>query len=623
LPSKIAIISEQKKLSRHLSKLAFAVALSLLFLLATRTWADAYDPPPTYYSAATGTGATLMNQLDTIMTTGQQLPTYGDARTLLAETDEDPNNHNNVLLVYNRMSVSKTFVGNSNQFGTREHVWPSSFRPDGAPDNNTRNIGSDLHILKPLDQSTNSSRGNTGFGPVIGSGTNGAQGGYYYPGDADRGDVARIIFYGGTRWKDEGLKVVNGQGDQASFAMGDLASLIVWHFADPPDTFERRRNQIIFQDQGNRNAFIDRPEYAWSVYMNQTNDSQITIAGTTPDANGGSMKNIDFGRVFVGAAVSVSQSFTLAKGGLNGTYYSVTTSGEATSSVNGRYNAFRTNQTDSKSIDVGLNATTTTAGMHSGTVTVDNLDVTTMGGAGHGANDANDVFNLSINVLDHAKPSFTSPSTTTSLSHNFGVVAAGSTSPTFNFDIFDLNTTVGSTANLDVDGITLISGNPGAFSTNVTPLSIAAGLGHTFAAMINTATTGTFSGTYLLSLSDENLTGAQNKSIFLTLSGQIAPAVLAGDYDNNGVVDAADYVTWRKSLAAGTSLPHNETATVGVTDQQDYDVWRQNFGATGSGSGSSLNSTAGSVPEPASTALLVIALTGMHLVSMRRRSPRR
>jgi hypothetical protein len=288
--------------------------------------------------------------------------------------------------------------------------------------------------------------------------------------------------------------------------------------------------------------------------------------------------------------------------------------------VTGRYNAFRTGQTDSKVISVGLSTTTTTAGLRSGTVTIDNLDVTTMGGDGHGAQDDNDVFNVSLNVLDHATPSFTTPSLTTSLSHDFGVITADSTSPTFNFVVFDLNTTVGSTANLDVDGISLSSGNVGAFSTDVTPLSIAAGLGHSFTAMINTANEGNFSATYTLMLSDENITGAQNRTLTFSLTGQVLPATLDQDFDNNGVVDAADYVIWRKCLAAGTALPYNETANVGVTDQEDYDLWRQAFGTTRLGSGSSVVSTSASIPEPGSAALLLIAIGVMHLALVRNRS---
>ena len=87
-----------------------------------------------------------------------------------------------------------------------------------------------------------------------------------------------------------------------------------------------------------------------------------------------------------------------------------------------------------------------------------------------------------------------------------------------------------------------------------------------------------------------------------------AAAGVAGDYNGNGVVDAADYVLWRK----GGPL-QNEGRTSGVVDQQDYLFWRAQYGAaTGSGSGSSLNGGA-AVPEPAVFISLAIGLFGMGL----------
>jgi hypothetical protein len=54
---------------------------------------------------------------------------------------------------------------------------------------------------------------------------------------------------------------------------------------------------------------------------------------------------------------------------------------------------------------------------------------------------------------------------------------------------------------------------------------------------------------------------------------------LSGDYNNDGIVDTADYVVWRKSLTSNTPLD-NETASAGVTDDADLVAWRANFGAT-------------------------------------------
>lgn len=79
-----------------------------------------------------------------------------------------------------------------------------------------------------------------------------------------------------------------------------------------------------------------------------------------------------------------------------------------------------------------------------------------------------------------------------------------------------------------------------------------------------------------------------------------ATTTLAGDYNNNGKVDAADYVLWRN----GGPLS-NETVTPGSATSEDYTVWRSNFGNTGSGVGAGAT-----VPEPGAIALCVLAAGG-------------
>jgi hypothetical protein len=75
---------------------------------------------------------------------------------------------------------------------------------------------------------------------------------------------------------------------------------------------------------------------------------------------------------------------------------------------------------------------------------------------------------------------------------------------------------------------------------------------------------------------------------------------VAGDYNRNGVVDAADYILWRKGAPAADS--NGDT----IIDQADYNFWAANFGNVGSGSGSGLS--AGSVPEPSSVAMMMLGL---------------
>jgi hypothetical protein len=101
----------------------------------------------------------------------------------------------------------------------------------------------------------------------------------------------------------------------------------------------------------------------------------------------------------------------------------------------------------------------------------------------------------------------------------------------------------------------------------------------------------------------------------LLLSVVEAAVGLAGDYNNDGMVDAADYTVWRDSLASGTPLL-NETASLGTVDQDDYAAWKTNFGATLNNNGSG---SLGAVPEP-STCLLLLGSAALVAAPRRRRA---
>jgi hypothetical protein len=86
-------------------------------------------------------------------------------------------------------------------------------------------------------------------------------------------------------------------------------------------------------------------------------------------------------------------------------------------------------------------------------------------------------------------------------------------------------------------------------------------------------------------------------------------AGVAGDYNNNGIVDGADYVLWRKNINQST-LPNRSTGISGPVGSADYDFWRSRFGATsGLGSGNSSTNVA-AVPEPATLVILILATSG-------------
>jgi hypothetical protein len=111
------------------------------------------------------------------------------------------------------------------------------------------------------------------------------------------------------------------------------------------------------------------------------------------------------------------------------------------------------------------------------------------------------------------------------------------------------------------------------------------------------------------------LTGLAWDTTNLYTSGSVsvtATPIQPGDFNQDGAVDTADYVAWRKGLVAFTST--------------NYTAWRENFGEPNGGVG---NAAAHSAPEPAILALLIPFSTSTHRLSRRRfiarptKSPRR
>jgi hypothetical protein len=98
---------------------------------------------------------------------------------------------------------------------------------------------------------------------------------------------------------------------------------------------------------------------------------------------------------------------------------------------------------------------------------------------------------------------------------------------------------------------------------------------------------------------------------------EFVAAATAGDYNHNGVVDAADYTVWRDSLGSTTDLRADGNGD-GVVNQLDYQFWKDHFVHAGAGS-----SAVDAVPEPSTTALLLIGCVGAWVgrpeISSRRR----
>jgi len=238
-----------------------------------------------YYADIDGFGTVLQDQLHNLLrTTHSTEYSYDALWDQLRYTDEDPNNTNNIIEIYTGWSVPKYHSGGSTTEWNREHTWSKSHGDFG----DIRPAGTDLHHLRPCDATVNSSKGNKDFdnggneyvdsSPYPGYSGNTAcytTSTTWEPRPEEKGDVARMMMYMAMRYEGTDtfydLELVDYSDSSPSGQpyYGKLSTLLAWHEQDPPDDWEDRRNERIWERQGNRNPFIDHPEFAqmlWTPY---------------------------------------------------------------------------------------------------------------------------------------------------------------------------------------------------------------------------------------------------------------------------------------------------------------------------------------------------------------------
>ncbi|MDP8203943.1 MAG: endonuclease [Candidatus Tenebribacter mawsonii] len=227
-----------------------------------------------YYNGTDGkSGDELKTALNDIIK-GHTVYSYYSSKFVFNLSDADPNNPDNVILVYTGRSNLNNDYGTGGDFINREHVWAKSHGNfvDVLP------MYSDVHNLKPADASVNVARSNKDFDDGGIQNTE-ATGCYYTDStwearDEVKGDIARIIFYMSTRYEgndgESDLEVVDWNNTYPLPQHGKLSTLLEWNLLDPPDEFERNRNNVIFSYQHNRNPFIDNPEFAQLIWGGAT-----------------------------------------------------------------------------------------------------------------------------------------------------------------------------------------------------------------------------------------------------------------------------------------------------------------------------------------------------------------
>jgi endonuclease I len=267
----------------------FARASALAVCLASPAYAQ-------YYAAVDDSdSATLRATLHEVIDDHTRFPyTAGGTDTwdILELAQRDPQNANRVIDVYKNESWA-LFSGYE-----REHTWPKSFGfPDDGPDNYPY---TDCHMLHLCDPSYNAARSNKPFrfcNPGCAEYPTAGGGAGTYPGNSNwtsgsfasgtwqvwsgkQGDVARALLYADVRYEggthnvtgaaepdliltdSQSLISNSSTGNNEPVAyMGLISVLLQWHASDPVDQFELDRNDRVFQFQGNRNPFVDHPEW--------------------------------------------------------------------------------------------------------------------------------------------------------------------------------------------------------------------------------------------------------------------------------------------------------------------------------------------------------------------------
>ncbi len=265
----------------------------ILVLIITAVTLNAQ--PQGYYNGTEGkVGNALKTALHNIIKNDHHT-TYSGLWSAYQQTDKRPGT-NYVWDIYSDVPNGNppynfTFVsdqcGNYSGEGdcyNREHLWAQSW----TNDNSTHKT--DLGHVYPTDGYVNNRRSNYAFGEVgsatwtsrnggkLGScRTPGFSGTVFEPIDDYKGDIARALMYVSVRYyqEDSGWST-SDMTNKSVIKDWAMTMLLRWHEEDPVSEKEINRNNAVYGIQGNRNPFVDYPEFAnkiwdphWSVDENE------------------------------------------------------------------------------------------------------------------------------------------------------------------------------------------------------------------------------------------------------------------------------------------------------------------------------------------------------------------
>lgn len=238
-----------------------------------------------YYASITETsGQALKTQLHNLIATNT-LTNYAASRAIMYS--EIDNINNSVTCVYSGLEVAHPYGTTTSPAGIDcEHSYPQSWLFAYEPETDYDIARTDIHHLFPTKTEVNSSRSDLPFdnvnsvlnswseasGYVSYRGTNIDGETVFEVADQHKGNTARAMLYMNTRWN----LPLSDDGSTTGLNIDMLPTLLQWHEADPVDQAEIDRNEGIYDYQGNRNPFVNHPEWVTAIYGSATNPQVAT-----------------------------------------------------------------------------------------------------------------------------------------------------------------------------------------------------------------------------------------------------------------------------------------------------------------------------------------------------------
>ena len=228
-------------------------------------WKESSSGGDEYYKECAGlSGSDLQDKLKAI--NPAKSPDYDWSR--YEDADEALDDPTSVLCIYTRHNIKKNMHCGSYSWDrwNREHVWTQSAYPKSASDN---------HNIFACEGQINNYRGNKPFAVggttvVVFGHTTGCKqtDKTFEPCDEAKGEIARAVMYGTVMYS-----------YNMTLEIDSIYLALKWHLEHPITKRDTRRNEVVYKNQGNRNPFVDHPEYACKIWGNANAETRSICGG--------------------------------------------------------------------------------------------------------------------------------------------------------------------------------------------------------------------------------------------------------------------------------------------------------------------------------------------------------